>query len=190
MTGRHAGDPDDVVPAESPVPHDGSEHGETAGSPLEHAVHRMAGAIYGTILATTVVVTISNHPENLDTALALVAGTSVVFWLAHVYSRGLAVRVLVRRPLHRWELYALARSEWPMLQSSWPVLLVLLLGRLDVIDPYLSIELAAWVGIAALFTYGYVIGRQEGLSWPRVLLNALVSGSFGLCVLALKVVVH
>ena len=54
----------------------------------------------------------------------------------------------------------------------------------------LVIDVATWVGIGALFTYGYVIGRQEGLSWPRVLLNALVSGSFGLFVLALKVLVH
>ncbi|GAA3820993.1 hypothetical protein [Cellulomonas soli] len=187
MTGRHGWHP---TPADEPdeAGRDGQVPDEEA--PVELAVHRLAGAIYGTILATTVVVTIGNHPENLDRALVLVAGTSVVFWMAHVYARGLAARVVARRSLHRWELWALARSEWPMLQSSWPILLVLALGRLDVIDPQRSIDVATAVGIGALFTYGYVIGRQEGLSWPRVALNALVSGSFGLAILFLKVLVH
>ncbi|WP_448629337.1 hypothetical protein [Cellulomonas soli] len=92
--------------------------GQQEGAPVELAVHRLAGAIYGTILATTVVVTIGNHPENLDRALVLVAGTSVVFWMAHVYARGLAARVVARRALRWQELWDLARAEWPMLQSS------------------------------------------------------------------------
>lgn len=188
MTGRHGWHPE----RRSPVPDDRGPGAATEDEegPLELAVHRLAGAIYGTILATTVVVTIGNHPENLDRALVLVAGTSVVFWMAHVYARGLAARVVARRALHRRELWELARSEWPMLQSSWPILLVLGLGRLEVIDPYRSIDVATAVGIGALFTYGYVIGRQEGLSWPRTALNALVAGSFGLGILVLKVLVH
>lgn len=159
-------------------------------TPLEHRAHHLAGAIYGTILATTVVAATTAHPEPLFRSMILVIGTSVVFWLAHVYSLGLAARMVARRPLRRSEYLAVATSEWPMLQSSWPIVAVLLLGVLGVIDPARTITLALVVGIGALTTYGFIIGRQEGLSWPWVLLSAITAGGFGVAVLLLKLAVH
>ena len=163
---------------------------EPAETPLEHRAHHLAGAIYGTILATTVVAATASHPEDVSRPMVLVLGTSVVFWLAHVYALGLAARMVARRPLRRSEIIGLARSEWPMLQSSGPILLVLLLGGLGVISPEQTANVALLVGIGALFTYGYIIGRQEHLSWFKVLLNALAAGCFGVAVLVLKLVVH
>jgi hypothetical protein len=122
--------------------------------------------------------------------MLLVVGTSVVFWLAHVYALGLAARMVARRPLSRAELLRLARAEWPMLQSSWPILLVLLLGALEVFDPDRTIDLALLAGIGALFAYGFIIGRQEGLGWFKVLLSAVAAAGFGMAVLALKLLVH
>ena len=94
------------------------DHDET---PLEHRAHRLAGAIYGTILATTVVATAGHDPETVNRSVALVAGTSVVFWLAHVYSLTVAARLVARRPLTMRESVGIAIAEWPMLQSSWPI---------------------------------------------------------------------
>ncbi|UZN01571.1 hypothetical protein [Cellulomonas sp. S1-8] len=163
---------------------------EPAGTPLEHRAHHLAGAIYGTILATTVVAATSNHPESLARTMLLVLGTSVVFWLAHVYALELAARIVARRPLRREEMGHIARQEWPMLQSSWPVLLVLLLGHLEVLDPARAVDVAMAVGVGALVVYGMVIGRQESSGWPRVVLSGIVSGCFGLAILALKLAVH
>jgi hypothetical protein len=159
-------------------------------TPLAHRAHHLAGAIYGTILATTVVAASAGHPEDVARPMVLVLGTSVVFWMAHVYALGLAARMVARRPLHRTEIIGLARSEWPMLQSSWPILAVLALGGLGVISPARTMNVALAVGIGALFTYGFIIGRQEGLGWIKVLLNALAAGGFGVAVLVLKLVVH
>jgi hypothetical protein len=163
---------------------------ETAETPLSHRAHHMAGAIYGTILATTVVAATASHPEDVSRPMVLVLGTSIVFWAAHVYALGLAARMVARRPLRRAEIIGLARSEWPMLQSSWPILAVLLLGGLGVISPEQTANIALAVGIGALFTYGFIIGRQERLSWFKVLLNALAAGFFGVAVLLLKLLVH
>ena len=163
---------------------DGSE------TPLEHRAHHLAGAIDGTILATTVVATIGTHPETLDRSVQIVVGTSVVFWLAHVYSLGLAARVVVGRPLRRSELVAVAVAEWPMLQSSWPIVLALMLGAAGVLEPSTSTSVAMALGIGAHFTYGLIIGRQESLGWQRTLLNAMISGAFGLAILTLKLAVH
>ncbi|SFJ98783.1 hypothetical protein [Cellulomonas sp. KH9] len=159
-------------------------------TPLEHRAHHLAGAIYGTILATTVVAAASTHPEALGRTTVLVLGTSVVFWIAHVYAVEVAARLIAGRPLHRSELVAVARAEWPMLQSSWPILAVLLLGLVGVLDPVRAVDVAMAVGVGALFTYGIMIGRQESARWPRILLNGIAVSGLGLAVLALKVFVH
>lgn len=162
----------------------------TAETPLEHRAHHLAGAIYGTILATTVVAAASTHPESLGRTTLLVLGTSVVFWAAHVYAVEVAARLVAGRPLDRREVLGLARAQWPMLQSAWPILVTLLLGVVGVLDPTRAVDVAMAVGIGALFTYGVLIGRQEGASRTRVLLNGLAVGSLGLAVLLLKVLVH
>jgi len=157
---------------------------------LVHRAHHVAGAIYGTILATSVVAASAHDPAMIDRAVLIVLGTSVVFWLAHVYSLALAARMVLRRPIRRDELRSLALAEWPMLQSSWPILAALLLGVTGVVGHSTAADLAMFTGIAALFIYGLVIGRQEEMRWPRALLNAVIAGAFGLAILALKVLVH
>lgn len=156
----------------------------------EHEAHRIAGAIYGTILATTVVAAIGPEPEKLSRALAVVVVTSAVFYAAHVYSVVVGARLVARRPLTGSEVGAVAASEWPMLQSSWPVLLPLLLGKLGVIPDEAATNVAMLAGITALFIYGVLIGVREGRGWVSVALNATVVGSFGLLILLLKVLVH
>lgn len=162
----------------------------TVETPLEHRAHHLAGAIYGTILATTVVAAAGTHPESLGRTTLLVVGTSVVFWVAHVYAVEVAARLVAGRPLGRPEALRLARAQWPMLQSAWPVVVTLLLGVVGLLDPVRAVDVAMAVGIGALFTYGVLIGRQEGAAWPRVLLNGLAVGALGLAVLLLKVLVH
>lgn len=157
---------------------------------LVHRAHHVAGAIYGTILATSVVAAAAHDPERIDRAVFIVIGTSVVFWLAHVYSLWLSSRMLLRRAIRRDEVVSLALAEWPMLQSCWPIVLALLLGVIGVVDRETAVSLAMATGIGALFTYGWLIGRQEQMRWPRALLNAAIAGSFGFAVLALKVFVH
>jgi len=163
---------------------------EPAESPLEHRAHHLAGAIYGTILATTVVAASGSHPEPLARTIVLVLGTSLVFWAAHVYAIELAARLVAGRPLAREEILHVARQEWPMLQSSWPLLAALLAGQVGLLDPERAVNVALAVGIGALFVYGLVIGRQERSGWPHVLLNGIASGSFGLAILGLKLLVH
>jgi hypothetical protein len=163
------------------------DRGET---PLEHRAHRAAGAIYGTILATAVVATAGHDPEMVNRSVVIVAVTSLVFWLAHVYSLGVAARLVLKRPMRRDEMLSIAMAEWPMLQSSGPIILVLLLGAIGIIEREVAINVAMVVGIAALFTYGLVMGRQEQRSWPGTLLSAVITGSFGLAILALKILVH
>lgn len=156
----------------------------------EHQVHRIAGAIYGTILATTVVAAIGPDPEKLSRALGVVLVTSAVFYAAHVYSVVVGARMVARRNLTASEVAAIAVAEWPMLQSSGPVAVPLLLGKLGWIPEEVAADVAMAVGIGALFVYGVLGGVREGRGRMRTVLNALIVGSFGVLILLLKVLVH
>ncbi|MEO8108046.1 MAG: hypothetical protein ABI720_12085 [Actinomycetes bacterium] len=156
----------------------------------EHAAHRIAGAIYGTILATTVVAAMGHDPSLVDRAIAIVVVTSAVFYAAHVYSLIVAARMVSGRQLTRHEMRTIASDEWPMLQSSWPVVVPLVLGKLGVVSEELAVDLAMVAGIGALFFYGVLLGVREGKGRINIVVNALVVGAFGLLILALKILVH
>jgi hypothetical protein len=157
---------------------------------LERNAHRLSGAVYGTILATTVVAAAGGQVGSPELTLLVVVVTSAVFWVAHVYSETLGARIVAGRPLSRARVLAIAAGEWPMLQSCVPVVVPLVLGWMGVLAPDTAATLAVVVGVGALFTYGMVIGRQEHLGRWRTALHALTTGSFGLAVLALKLFVH
>jgi hypothetical protein len=156
----------------------------------EHRAHEVAGAIYGTILATTVVAALGHDPAKIDASILIVVVTSAVFYAAHVYSLTVAARMVTHRPLKRSEVRGIAKAEWPMLQSSWPVLVPLLLGTLGIIDKDAASDIAMMVGIGALFVYGVLLSWGEGRGRLHVVWNALIVGSFGLLILLLKVFVH
>ncbi len=156
----------------------------------EHEAHAIAGAIYGTILASTVVAALGHSPEKLEKSILIVVVTSAVFYLAHVYSLVVAARMVARRHLTAAEVRAIAAAEWPMLQSSVPILVPLLLGAFGWISRDTASYLAVGVGIGALFVYGVLLGVREGRGALSILLNALIVGSFGVLILLLKVFVH
>ncbi len=116
--------------------------------------------------------------------------TSAVFYAAHVYSLTVAARMVAHRPLTRAEVRGIAVAEWPMLQSSWPVLVPLLLGTLGIIDKDAASDIAMVVGIGALFVYGVLLSLGEGRGRLHVVWNAMIVGSFGILILLLKVFVH
>jgi hypothetical protein len=156
----------------------------------EHKAHAIAGAIYGTILATTVVAALGHDTANLDAQILIVVFTSFVFYAAHVYSLIVAGRMVAGRPLTRREARGVAVAEWPMLQSSWPVVVPLLLGAFGVVSKDTAAYLAVIVGIGALFVYGVLLGIREGRGRLNIIWNALVVGSFGVLILLLKIFVH
>lgn len=156
----------------------------------EHQAHTIAGAIYGTILASTVVASLGHDPAKLAHSVAIVLVTSLVFWAAHVYSLMVAGRMVVGRPMTRPEMRTIAVNEWPMLQSSVPILIPLLLGVFNIISKDAAATIALLVGIGALFVYGVLLGLREGRRRLSLVWNALVVGSFGVLILLLKLVVH
>ncbi|MET9342092.1 MULTISPECIES: hypothetical protein [unclassified Nonomuraea] len=78
----------------------------------------LAGAVYGSLLAASVVVgsATDHQPAPAEDLIVLLICTGIVFWLAHVYAEVVAhVKTLTWANLRR-----VAREEWPLAQASFP----------------------------------------------------------------------
>ena len=150
-----------------------------------------AGAIYGTILVMAVIGGLSAKKSiGAGQILAAVLATTFVFWLAHVYSHMLAVR-LEGSQASAWETIRRSMThEWPMVESALLPALALLLGVIGLVSRDTAVNIAIGTGVAALFVWGLQVGRRLGLPRGLMVLTGLVNCAFGVLLVVLNTLVH
>jgi hypothetical protein len=150
----------------------------------------LAGAVYGTILVTSVIAASSSDDGlSLGQLVLVVSVTVVVFWLAHIYARALAHSVTARVRITGAELRELAVHEWPLLQAAILPVACLALGWLGLYERAAALWLAVGSGVAMLVAWGVVYARAEGLGTAGTAVAVSANAAFGLAVVALKAVV-
>jgi hypothetical protein len=154
-------------------------------SPLEYAA-----AIYGSILVTALVSSLSEeHADGGAMAVAVLSGMAV-FWLAHVWSDAVGERLVDPRPFTARGLWRNARQQWPIVQSAFAPLLALVLVELGVWSLTAGVDVALGAAIVQLVAWGMILGLRSFETWPKALLAGAVDGALGLAIVALKVLVH
>ena len=163
----------------------------TSEEDLEQREANVSGAVYGQVLATSLVVALGHDKSlsSLEMLLAL-AVTMTVFWLAHVYSEAVAGVLALGHNSSFAELRRLAAGEWPIAEAAATSIFALALGAVGVLDRQEAIWLAIALGIADLCLWGWRIGRRWHRSWLYSLVLAGASGLVALPVVALKVFIH
>jgi hypothetical protein len=160
-------------------------------TPEVEARPQLVGAIYGQILATAVVTTLSEDVAASASEIFFgVAVAMAVFWLAHVYAEAVALRLGREQPLTVSEVWAIGVREWPIIQAAAPALVALALGWFGVLPDRDCEDLAIGFGILALFGWGLVIALRSHMSFWGTVGAVLLNGAFGVAIVALKVVVH
>jgi hypothetical protein len=143
---------------------------------------RLSGFIYGTIIALAVLVAGAKaYPHAAGRIAALVAVTSVVFWLAHVYSHSLAHSVAKDEHLSLAELRHIARREASLIEAAVPLCAALLLGAFGLVSTKVAVWTAFGLGLAVLAVQGIVFARAERLG--RLGTLSVVAANLGLGVL-------
>lgn len=164
-----------------------------AGSP---AIRRAnyTGAIYGSLLAASVVVgaaagshgDVEVDPLRLS---GLLVATGLVFWLAHAYAHVVGAR-LREAALDAPEIRRVIRGEWPLLQAALPPAATALLfglfgaGNATAAWAALVAALAGQVGWASITTF------RAGASASLLVLTAAVNLVLGLLIVVLKAALH
>jgi hypothetical protein len=127
---------------------------------------RLGGFIYGTIIVLAVVVAGARaYPDDAGRIAVLVAVTSVVFWLAHVYAHGLAHSVARDEHLSLAELRRIARREGSIVEAALPPVAALLLGALGLLATEVAVWVAIALGLVVLAAQGITFARVERLGW-------------------------
>jgi hypothetical protein len=146
----------------------------------------LAGAIYGTIVATTVVAGLDKANATPVRALGLLLATGSFFWAAHVYAYLLADRIHGHHRMHPEDVRRMMWREWPLLRAVLPVAVPLAAGAAGVISAAAALFLALLVGVAMLVGWGVVFSRREGYGLAGVLAAATVNAAVGLFIVGLK----
>ncbi|ASQ93410.1 hypothetical protein [Streptomyces sp. 11-1-2] len=145
-----------------------------------------AGAVYGSLLAASVVATAGaagDFPRLQLIVLLLVTG--VVFWAAHVYAHVAGERI-VGRPISRREVRRVARREWPIVEAA------VLPAVAAALSPVLGLGLSgtAWLVLAvavaqqvAWATFGAI---NAGASRRMAVGEGVVNLLLGLVIVAAK----
>ena len=129
------------------------------------------------------------YPHNAWKIVVLIAVTTVVFWLAHVYAHSLGHVLAQDRHLSVAELRRIARHEAAIVEAALPPLAAMLLAAFGLISTRASIWIAYGLGLAVLVTTGLVFARVERLGWLGTLMVVALNLTLGLILVALKLAV-
>ncbi|MFG3257404.1 hypothetical protein [Streptomyces sp. NPDC048172] len=167
---------------------DDSTTSETGPRPeAERWGNDCAGAVYGSLLAASVVASAETAGELPRLRLiVLLLVTGLVFWIAHVYTR-LAGERPAGRGWSRHETRLVAVREWPVVEAavlpSVAVALSPLLG--------MSARGGAWLALVTAvgqqIVWASVSAARVGASRPRIAVEGTVHLCLGLVIVAVKV---
>lgn len=148
-------------------------------------------AIYGLILAMSVIAVSAEYASsNAGLVGVTVLVTGVVFWLAHVYARVLAGSLTTHRTPNRSEVREAIRHDWPLVEVTIPLVLILALGALDVVADKTAILAATLAVLVELVAAGAYAARASGAGLLGTVASALIAGALGSAVVLLKALVH
>jgi hypothetical protein len=150
---------------------------------------RLGGFIYGTIVVLAVVVAGAKaYPHRAGHIAVLAGATNVAFWLAHVYSHGLAHVVAHDERLSLAELRRIARREASVVEAALPPVAVLLLGVLGLVSTRIAVWLALGSGLVVLAAQGVTFARVERLGLFGTLVVVAANLGLGVLLIGLKLV--
>ncbi|MGY1578928.1 hypothetical protein [Streptomyces sp. MN13] len=160
---------------------------------LEHRRERRAhadytGGVYGSMLATTVVIgagTLGDFPRLYVVTLLLLSG--VAFWLAHVHAQLFGARLASQQALDRHTVLHVCRDEWPIVKAAVPPALAVAVSPLLGLDIKGALWLAVAVAVAGQVGWSVAAARRAGASGRQTALSAVVNLVIGLLIMSFKV---
>jgi hypothetical protein len=158
--------------------------------PAHRSSTNVAGAIYGLILAASVIGASSEKPGQVAAYVDIyLIVTLLIFYLAHVYSQILATWIREQHVPTRLEVAEELRAEWPMVAAPLLPILILALGILDAVEDRLAIDVALGVCLVQLTAAIVYAARRGGATRVQTIASVVIGLSFGIVIVMLKTLV-
>jgi hypothetical protein len=153
--------------------------------PRDRLAERLSAASYGTILALAGLALIDSDDVSSGVGWELVTGIGVATWIAHLYAELVGDHLRHGSALDRTEIGKAAADGLPILLAAFPPAVMLLLGRLGVLDERAALWGAIIVAVGQLVGIGAYVGsvRVRGMNaW----IFAAATATVGIAVVTFK----
>jgi hypothetical protein len=149
-----------------------------------------SAAVYGSILVAALVGAMFEEHASARTMTLSLAGTVVVFWIAHAWSEVVGERVAQGRLFDSARIKAISLEEWPLVEAGMLPSVLLALAWIGLISRHAAVVIALGVSIIQLVAWGVVAGRRTQPTWPGALTVGAVDGVLGIGIVVLEIAVH
>ena len=154
--------------------------------PGERVAERSSAACYGTVLVLAALPLIDADEVSSGLGWELVCGVGVATWVAHLYAEVIGDHVRRGSAVDRSEVTRAMVDGLPILLAAVLPAVMLLLGRLDVLDERVALWAAVGVAIAQLVGVGAFVGGFVSRRGANVLRYAGATAAFGIAVVTVK----
>jgi hypothetical protein len=156
--------------------------------PRDRMAERLSAASYGTVLALAALALIDTDDVSSGLGWELVTGVGVATWVAHLFAEVVGDHVRRGSALDRGELTRAMADGFPILLAAVPPAVMLLLGRLEVLDERVALWASVAVALIQLIGVGAIVGSVVSNRGIGAWSYAAVTAAIGVAVVALKLV--
>ena len=148
---------------------------------------RIAGTVYGTIVAMATIAAGSAGTVDPWRLATLVVGTVLVLWVAHVYAHTLGESLAAHEHPSRAEFFSVARRELAIALAAVGPAVALVLGGFELVGDVFAIRLALAIGLVTLAVQGVRFAQVGELGRWGTVVSVTVNLALGLTIVALEV---
>lgn len=130
----------------------------------------------------------AQHHSGTSEVVAVLIGSSIALWLAHSYSRALALQLHHARYLNKQEIWGVLREQLAVVAVVPIPIVLIVLAEAGLFTVTTALRLSAWSGIAILFVAGATVARQVTSSRLWMTLGGLANAALGFLIIVLETI--
>jgi len=150
----------------------------------------VARVIYGAIIGLALVVSLEIHPPTATQTIGAVLGTAIAVGLAEIYSEVIGAEARTRRPVERSHRREIAGEAAAVMAGAGFPAIFFVLAAAGAMKVDTAFTVAKWTGLGLLCAYGFAAARLSGSGRGRALMHSAAVGAVGLCLIAVKALLH
>jgi hypothetical protein len=156
--------------------------------PRDRLAERLSAASYGTILVLAALALIDADDVSSGLGWGLVTGVGAATWIAHLYAELVGDHLRHGSALDRTEIARAAVDGFPILLAAVPPAVMLLLGRLEVLDEGGALGASLVIAVVQLVGIGAYVGSVVSVRGANAWSYAAATAAIGMAVVTLKLV--
>ena len=155
--------------------------------PRDRLAERLTAASYGTVLVLAALALIDADDVSSGLGWELVTGVGAATWIAHLYAELVGDHLRHGSALDRAEVARAAADGFPILLAAIPPAVMLLLGRLEVLDEGVALGASLVIAVVQLIGIGAYVGTTH-VGGMNAWIFAAATATVGIAVVTFKLV--